>query len=289
MKKYTLCIASYNDYRQEFYEKFVKPNNQKYCLKYNIEYIDFTENVRPIRENFIWVKTFKLSELQNQLNEDDLIISLDADIAIFDHSIEFKLESSKSFGYSIDSANTHNMGFHILRNNAFSQDLINELISEDRYTKYISNYTKLNNNESYSTFWKNFADQASWYSLAGIIRHSQTPFWNMEDYGWNSKIDGETFYSKDQLYKNVQILPSKFNVTELRGETEGNYNINKVPYFHVINRHFAGGQKFKKIWYKNSKFLLHLYYWNPFRLISLFFNNNLYRIIGKFKSLIKNG
>ena len=129
MKKYMLCIASYNDYRQEFYEKIVKPNNQKYCLKYNIEYIDFTENVRPIRENYIWVKTFKLSELQKQLNENDLIISIDADIAIFDHSVEFKLERNKSFGYSIDSANTHNMGFHIVRNNTFSVNLIGSSVN----------------------------------------------------------------------------------------------------------------------------------------------------------------
>ena len=100
MKKFMLCIASYNDYRKEFYEKIIRPNNLKYCLKHNIEYIDFTEGVSPIRNNFIWVKTFKISQLLKTMNENDLLISIDADIAIFDHEVEFNLSQGKSFSYS---------------------------------------------------------------------------------------------------------------------------------------------------------------------------------------------
>ena len=281
-----LCIASYNDYRKEFYEKIIRPNNLKYCLKHNIEYIDFTEGVSPIRNNFIWVKTFKISQLLETINENDLLISIDADIAIFDHEVEFNLSQGKSFSYSIDSANTHNMGFHLLKNNQFSQNLIRELIDENRYQKYINNQEILNNGETLSEFWKGFADQASWYSLAGIKRHSDTPFWELEGFGWNSRIDENTFFSKEDLYKNIELLPSRYNVTELWGETEGTYNINNVSYRKVINRHFAGQQKFKKIWYRNSKLLLHVYFWNPIRFLKLIYKNYFYRIIGKLKSIL---
>ena len=58
-----LCIASYNDYRQEYYEKYIKPNKLRYCLNHDIEYIDFTEDIYPIRDNYIWVKSFKIAEL----------------------------------------------------------------------------------------------------------------------------------------------------------------------------------------------------------------------------------
>ena len=286
MKKYMLCIASYNDYRQVFYEKYIKPNNIRYCLKHKIEYIDFTEDIHPIRDSFIWVKTFKISELLKNLDENDILISIDADIAIFDQNIEFNLDRDKSFAYSIDTANTHNMGFHILRNNLFSRDLINELTSDVRYKKYINSDEIIYKNETQSMFWKQFADQASWYSMAGILRHSDKSFWEIDDFGWNSKLDDDTYYSKKELYENIQLLPSNFNVSELRGETEGTYNINIVSYKKVINRHFAGGQKFKKVWYKNNKFLLSLYFWNPFRILYLLYNNYFYRIRGKIKSII---
>ena len=39
---------------KNFYQNFKhhkKPNNLEYCLKHNIEYIDFTENIEPIRGN----------------------------------------------------------------------------------------------------------------------------------------------------------------------------------------------------------------------------------------------
>ena len=30
MKKYMMCIASYSDYRKDFYQNFTKPNNLDY-------------------------------------------------------------------------------------------------------------------------------------------------------------------------------------------------------------------------------------------------------------------
>lgn len=285
MKKYMLCIASYNDYRQEYYEKYIKPNNLRYCSKHDIEYIDFTEDIYPIRDNYIWVKSFKIAELLKDLDENDILISIDADIAIFNNNIEFNIEEKKSFAYSIDTANTHNMGFHIIRNNEFSKNLIKELISEDRYNKNINDSKIIHKSESTSLFWKLFADQASWYSLAGIKRHSDIPFWDIDNFGWHSDINEDTFFTKSQLYDNVQLLSSNFNVTELKGETEGTYNINKVRYYNVINRHFAGGQKFKKVWYKNNLILLHIYFWNPIRIISILYSNYFYRLVGKIKSM----
>ena len=79
-------------------------------------FIDFTEDIHPIRDNYIWVKSFKIAELLKDLDENDILISIDADIAIFNNNVEFNIEEKKSFAYSIDTANTHNMGFHIIRN-----------------------------------------------------------------------------------------------------------------------------------------------------------------------------
>ena len=162
------------------------------------------------------------------LDENDILISIDADIAIFNNNVEFNIEEKKSFAYSIDTANTHNMGFHIIRNNEFSKNLIKELISEDRYNKNINDSKIIHKSESTSLFWKQFADQASWYSLAGIKRHSDIPFWNIDNFGWHSDINEDTFFTKSQLYDNVQLLSSNFNVTELKGETEGTYNLSLI-------------------------------------------------------------
>ena len=158
MKKYMLCIASIVT-TGKILRKYIKPNNIKYCIKHNIEYIDFTEDIYPIRDSFIWVKTFKISELLKNLDEDDVLISIDADIAIFDQNVEFNLDRDKLPAYSIDTANTHNMGFHILRNNLFSRDLINELTSDVRYKKYINSDEIIYKNETQSMFWKQFADR----------------------------------------------------------------------------------------------------------------------------------
>ena len=101
-----------------------------------------------------------------------------------------------------------------------------------------------------SSFWHEFREQASWYSLAGIKRHSWEPFWNLSNFGWHSSKDTFTLYSLEDLYNNVEILPTIWNVTELEGESNCQFNINKTNKEDVIIRHFAGGQPWRKEWFE---------------------------------------
>ena len=92
-------------------------------------------------------------------------------------------------------------------------------------------------------------EQSSWYSLAGIKRHSDEPFWNYPNNGWHSAKDEWTLYSLDELNEHVEVLPTEWNVTELAGESSCEFLINKVKKEDVIIRHFAGGQQWRKEWF----------------------------------------
>ena len=87
---------------ERFLSKFYKTKQFRLLLKHNIEYIDFTENIEPIRGNYVWVKPYILDDLlNNKFKDGDLIICIDADIAIANHKIEFTLNDGKSYGYTI--------------------------------------------------------------------------------------------------------------------------------------------------------------------------------------------
>ena len=100
-----------------------------------------------------------------------------------------------------------------------------------------------------NSFWHEFREQASWYSLAGIKRHSDEPFWNLPDYGWHSDKTEWTEYSLDELHEHVEVLPTEWNVTEMEGESNCQFLINEVSEKDVIIRHFAGGQQWRKEWF----------------------------------------
>ena len=57
----------------------------------------------------------------------------------------------------------------------------------------------------------------------------------------------------DDLYKNVEILPTKWNVTEMLGESHMLFDINKTHYKEVIIRHFASKQPWRKEWFDNTE------------------------------------
>ena len=97
MKKYMLVIAGYTGEKKEVFKKFSE-NNAKYCDLHNIEYIEHSENVSPIRGKYNWVKPFIVDDLlNNKIEENDLLICLDADIAISKFDTEFQLDKEKSF------------------------------------------------------------------------------------------------------------------------------------------------------------------------------------------------
>ena len=155
-------------------------------------------------------------------------------------------DPNKSFAYSIDSE-ILTVGSFSLRINNWSRDLIKLIIDEDRYLNLINKQSLHEHLNTYSSFWEEFYDQASWYSLAGIKRHSDKSFWKMPNFGWHSNKDEWTKFTLEELYKNVQIFPTNYNVTELPGESKCTYNINKINYNNVYIRHFQRSRMEKRL------------------------------------------
>lgn len=243
-----MVIADYPDQRQDFYKTYMSPKNKEYARLYGYEFLEYTENLIPFRETSNkgknWLKFTFILEMINTgfLKEGDIITHIDADMIISKNDVEFPC--NKSYNYAIDSGNTHNTGIFSIRINEWSHQLILNILSEDRYNFYkdkIYHHPIVNN----YNFWGWFREQASWYSLAGIKAHSDESFWNLPNYGWHSLKDEWTIYSLEELHKNVQILPTTWNVTEMPGESGCIFNINPVDRKDVIIRHFAGGQPWR--------------------------------------------
>lgn len=248
-KKYLLVIARYKDYRQEFFEKHISPRNKEYCALHGYEYIEITDELQPIRGKLGWIKPFKIQELMNSILKDgDIITCFDADIAIVQVDKEFIPSEGKSFAYAIDSGNTHCMGAYSIRVNEWSRRMIDLMVSEERYATLGNVITQHERFKHHSSFWQEFYDQASWYSLAGIKRHSDEPFWNLPNNGWHTDKNEHTVYSLKELEQHVDLLPTPWNVTEMPGESSCEFNINKCKPNDVILRHFAGGQLWREKW-----------------------------------------
>jgi hypothetical protein len=286
-KNYLLAIASYPDSRQDFFNTYTSKRNKEYCSYHNLEYIEITDNVLPIRGKIGWYKTFKVNEIIKDLNNGDTLTYFDADMLIVNKEKSFLPDLNKSFAYSIDSGNTHCMGSFSLRINDWSRDLMELIIDENRYQNLINKDTLHEHKNTYSSFWEEFYDQASWYSLAGIKRHSDKSFWKLPNFGWHSAKDEWTKFSLDELERNVQIFPTNYNVTELPGESTCTYNINKINYNNVYIRHFAGGQKWRSEWYYKKTILFHLKHINPINYFKSYKNFYYPRIKNKIKKLLR--
>lgn len=280
-KNYLLAVASFNSEKQKLFNEIISFRNKEYCKINNFEYIEIVDNIQPIRGKLHWTKMFKAAELVNNvLNENDGLVYIDADALIVKKSQNLLPPQGKSFAYCIDTANTHNTGFFSLIKNEWSTKFMNLLIDEDRYLELVNVQTFHEKRKKYSSFWEDLNDQASLYSLAGIKRHSDVSFWELPNYGWHTDFDKWTMYSLEELHSNVHIFPSTFNVTELHGETGCRLYINKVKYSEVVIRHFAGGQKWRKVWlkYPNS-------FYFKLQAINLFKNVKFYKINDFFHKL----
>jgi hypothetical protein len=181
------------------------------------------------------------------LKDGDKLLHIDADMCI--HKLDIDYPSNKSFTYCIDSGNTHCMGSYSINVNEWSRRMINLVLDDSRYENLKDVVTKHDYFGHYDSFWSIFREQASWYSLCGIKRHSNIPFYNLAHYGWHSTKDEWTVYSLEELYENVEILPTCWNVTEMPEESGCQFNINPVNREDVIIRHFAGGQTWRKEWF----------------------------------------
>jgi hypothetical protein len=250
MKKYLMVIANYSDARQEFFNLYMSPRNKEYCKIHNTVYLEYTTSIVPIRGSYTWLKFELVRNLITSgiLKEGDVLTHIDADMCIVKPEIEYPC--NKTFSYAIDSGNTHCMGNYSIKINDWSKQLLDNILDDLRFRALNDILTIHEAFGTLSSFWHEFREQASWYSLAGIKRHSWEPFWNLSNFGWHSSKDTFTLYSLEDLYNNVEILPTIWNVTELEGESNCQFNINKTNKEDVIIRHFAGGQPWRKEWFE---------------------------------------
>lgn len=246
MKKYLLVIARYQDEKQEIFEKFISPKNKDYCFRHGLEYllVDNSLNLPLVRDNPTW---WKFSLLQKAINagnvkENDLFVHFDADMVIC--KPEYEYTTSRSFSYAIDSGNTHCMGNYCMRINQWTYDLVNNILDEDFYQQ--------NKDKKH---WQEFREQAAWYSLCGIIPHSDTPYFYKPFYGFE-ELDSAK-YQTSELMDHVEIKDARWNTTLLSEEADNpvsqmleQYNINKTSAKETIIRHFAGGQPWRKEYFQ---------------------------------------
>lgn len=245
MKHLLFQIAEYNDYRQQVYDNILSPRHKDYCDFHNIEYLSFLKKPNTGRPNPIWGKLFKMRELMNDLQDGDIITVLDADMMITDINIEFSPKKEKSLCLSIDNGNTFCFGWTSWCVNDWSRETIDKLLDETRYRKF--------QNDS---LWLGWAEQASWYFLTGVPRHSWTPFWLMPNFGFHNHDYGDDLrLTLDEIFDNVQLLPAEYNTTILEEEQEGiskslqQYRINSSRREDTKLRHWGGGQKWDPSWY----------------------------------------
>jgi len=247
--KYLFVMANYPDWRQAFFDNYISPHNKAYCKKWGYEYLEIND-ATPYRGNHTWNK-FKIPLdmiIDKVLVDGDTLTHIDADMAIsMDHDLSF----DKDFTYAIDSCNTHCMGFYSIKINDWTSSLLSNILSDKRY-QVLKDKKSIGSMNEYSSFWEIFREQASWYSLAGIKRHSWTPFFDLPNYGWHSSLNGYTLYDLDELHEHVGVLPVEYNVTHIPEEDgEDKFYMNPCNVKPII-RHFAGGRKWRKEYYENS-------------------------------------
>ncbi len=255
-KKFLIATANFTDWKQDFFENHVSKRNREYANLHDLDYLEFKNYKYKYRDHPSWFKFKIVSDLLEEkvLKDGDCLIFIDADICIA--KPEKLFPTNKSFTYAIDSGNTHCMGAISLKINDWSRQLVKDILDEDRYSKLLNHQSKHEYLGFTNSFVKDFREQASWYYLAGIKRHSQKSFWDYPDYGWHSWKTEFTKYSIEELYENVEVLETKWNVSEIRGESPSIFLINKVRYKDTILRHFAGGQKWRSSWFtKDLSFL----------------------------------
>lgn len=238
-KKILLQTANYPDNRQQTFENLCMPNTKKYAERHGYQYVILNEK-QPFR-NQSWNKFFFLkNEISNgNLKDNDLVLFIDADTYIIKHDEDYP--SSKNFVYSIDNGNSHCLGIWSLTICDWTKQLIDNILDENLY-----------NQCKHIEWWMIFSDQAAWYSLAGIPRHSWSSFFEMPHCGWNQTNDPELAkfvkYSIKELEENVLILDPSWNTTLLEEEFDvtpdylKRYNIVKSKKIDTKIRHFAGGQ-----------------------------------------------
>lgn len=247
MKKVLFVIADYPDRRQDFFLTWMSPRNKEYAEKHGFEYREMLklprdENGKFFRNNPTWLK-FKIVKDwidSGDLRDGDIISHIDADICVFDTSKPF--QTNKSFGYAIDSCNTHCMGAYTLTVNDWSVKMLETMLSEELYEKC-----------GQEDHWQSFREQAAWYTMSGITPHSWQPFNTMLHNGFHSKVTPNLKYDIEELEEHVEIFPTEWNVTHVAGEGFNDYFMIPTDRNKTVFRHFAGGGLWDESYFVGSQ------------------------------------
>jgi hypothetical protein len=245
--KYFFTIARYNDYRQKIFDEVISPRNQAYCDKHGYKYVVIgnEHDIIPFRGNITWNKISVIRDLLNagKLQDGDIITNFDADCLILDDSTEFAPDKDYSMALAIDSGNTYCFGWTSFKINEWSRTFINRLLSDDLWHKRIQIATP---HEGFPDrppypFALEFREQAMFYALFGIKRHSNDPFITMRHRGIGSASDDDTAYGVVEFAKNVKLYGPEFNCTIWPGESDTTFYINKLLHPEEVKiRHLTG-------------------------------------------------
>lgn len=246
MKKILFVVAIYNDIRQEWFNVKVSPRNKQFAEKHNYKYVEIKDikQLPKFREHPSWYKYFIINELinNNRVSDGDIVTYIDADQYFV--SIENDLApKEKSMSLAIDSGNTFCYSWNSLKINDWTKTHVKNILDEDLYQRQMATYTEhpAFPNEPKTSFFQTHHEQASWYTLAGIKRHSWIPFTKLPNNGYHSAKTQDTVYTLEELNEHVELWPTTWNTT-LDFDSTDRFNINKVPDKDVIIRHFAGNQ-----------------------------------------------
>jgi hypothetical protein len=224
----------------------MSPRNAEYAKKHGFEYIEMLKlprepNGRFFRDNPTWLK-FKIVKDwidAGELKDGDIVSHIDANICVADISKPF--QTSKSFGYAIDSCNTHCMGAYTITVNEWSRNMLKTMLSDSLYEKCKS-----------EDHWKTFREQAAWYTMCGISPHSWVPFTALDDYGFHGQKSPNLQYSIEELCENVEIFPTEWNVTHVAGEGFNDHFMVPTHRKDTVFRHFAGGGLWDEAYFTGS-------------------------------------
>jgi len=254
MKKIFLTLPNYTDWRLGAYTTYMRPRNIQYCKLHGYKYVELPystnvkvfENVSPEGSvMFYRWKILKDAIDEGKLQEGDIVTMFDCDVYIA--KLNYDITTKKSFTYAIDSGNTHCMGIFSLQVNEFTKKIINAMVSQERFNYFMQKKYYKEDVKQEVVFYAN--DQHAYYHIAGIKPHSWVSFLDLPDYGFHTNKTEFTLFSIDELMKNIEVLGPEWNTTHLLEETGNSFgNRNTYDIVHttkdqVINRHFAGGQK----------------------------------------------
>ena len=244
--KYFFTIASYSDHRQDIFDNVFSPRNQKYCDKHGYKYIEIRKehNPTPFRGNLTWNKISTIKDLidSGKLPDGSIITNFDADMIILDDSIPIEPDENHSFAVAIDSGNTFCFGWTSFRINEWSRGLINNILSDELWNKWKNIATPhpgIPSRPPYPHILE-FREQAAFYLLFGIKRHSWESFLTLPNNGINADMTYSAQYSVEDFNKHVQLFGPEYNCTIWPDESDTTFYINKCKKEDVKIRHLTG-------------------------------------------------